>query len=48
VAEAAGIDREDGRALVYGMPYADWKARHQTPASDEQLRRMEESVARNR
>jgi hypothetical protein len=47
VAEAAGMSKDDGRAIVYGMPYADWKAKHQLPASDEQLRRMEESVAKN-
>ena len=23
------LDKEQARALVYGMPYADWKARHQ-------------------
>lgn len=50
VAEASGgtIDKEAGRALVYGMPYAQWKAEHQQPATPEQLRRMEESVAKNR
>ena len=47
VAEAAGMSKDDGRAIVYGMPYADWKAKHQLPASDEQLRRREESVAKN-
>ncbi len=47
VAEASGIDREAGREIVYGMPYAEWKAKHQLPATDVQLRRMEESVARN-
>lgn len=47
VAEAGGLTKEQGRALVYGMPYEDWKARHQQPASAEQLKRMEESVAKN-
>jgi uncharacterized protein len=47
VAEAGGIAKEDGRAIVYGMPYAEWKARHQTEATPEQLARMAESVARN-
>lgn len=40
------IDREAARELVYGMPYAEWKAK-QPPATPEQLARMEESVARN-
>lgn len=25
------LDREAARALFYGMPYAEWKARHQRP-----------------
>ncbi len=48
VAEAGGIDKAAGRELVYGMPYADWKANHQSEATPEQLTRMEESVAKNR
>ena len=50
VAEASdgSLTREQGREAVYGMPYAQWKAEHQQPATPEQLRRMEESVARNR
>jgi hypothetical protein len=33
-----GIDmsKEEGRAAVYGMPYAEWKARYQTEASADQ------------
>jgi hypothetical protein len=30
------IDKEAARALVYGMPYDEWKAKHQTEATDEQ------------
>ncbi len=48
LAEAAGVSKDDGRAAVYGMPYAQWKATHQSPASPEQIARMEQSVARNR
>jgi uncharacterized protein len=47
VAEAGGMSKEDGRALVYGMPYGEWKATRQTEATAEQLARMEASVARN-
>jgi uncharacterized protein len=47
VAEAGGMSKEDGRALVYGMPYAQWKAEHQAEATAEQLARMAESVGRN-
>jgi len=50
VMEASGgrFDRETARHLVYGMPYAEWKARHQTEATPEQIARMEASIARNR
>lgn len=48
VAEAGRMSKEDGRALVYGMPYAEWKARHQTEATPEQLARMQDSIAKNR
>ena len=37
-AEEAGLemDKEAAREVVYGMPYAEWKARHQTEATPEQ------------
>lgn len=49
VAEASdgALDKAAGRELVYGMPYADWKAQHQVEATPEQLARMRESVAKN-
>ena len=36
-AEERGIamDYETARERVYGMPYSEWKAMHQTPASGE-------------
>jgi hypothetical protein len=30
------LSYDDAREIVYGEPYADWKARHQTPATPEQ------------
>jgi len=33
----AQVDYEQAREIVYGMPYAEWKDRFQTPASAEQL-----------
>lgn len=30
------LDKEGARELVYGMPYADWKAQYQTEATPEQ------------
>lgn len=37
------IDYEQARELVYGMPYADYKARHQRAASPEQLEKFAEA-----
>jgi hypothetical protein len=47
VAEAGGTDKAAAREAVYGMPQAEWKARFQGEATAEQLKRMEESVAKN-
>ena len=30
------LSRDEAREKVYGMPYADWKSRYQTEASEEQ------------
>ena len=35
------VDYEAARELVYGMPYADWKAQFQTEATAEQLQAFE-------
>ncbi len=44
-AEEAGVDlsKEESREIVYGMPYAEWQAKHQTEASDAQKARFEAS-----
>ena len=49
VAEASegALDKDAGREIVYGMPYAAWKAQNQGSATPEQIARMEASVARN-
>ena len=31
-----GMDYDEAREIVYGMPYGEWKARHQTEATPEQ------------
>jgi hypothetical protein len=35
-ANAAGVDmsRHESREIIYGMPYAEWQALHQTDASE--------------
>lgn len=48
VAEADGtISRDAARELVYGMPFAEWKAKFQGEASPEQIARMQASLERN-
>ena len=39
-AEGIEIDKEAARERVYGMPYSEWKEKHQTPATEEQLAAM--------
>ena len=38
-AEAHGVTLSDpdAREIVYGMPYKEWQAQHQAPASPEQM-----------
>ena len=38
-AEERGVEMsyEDAREWIYGMPYAEWKAKHQREATPEQL-----------
>lgn len=31
-----GMDYDEAREIVYGMPYEEWKARHQTEATPKQ------------
>ncbi|MFN3236473.1 MAG: DUF1244 domain-containing protein [Pseudomonadales bacterium] len=42
-AEDKGIemDYEEAREIIYGMPYAEWKEKFQTPASPEQLAKFD-------
>ena len=42
-AEARGheLSYEAAREIIYGMPYAEWKGKHQLPATPEQLAALE-------
>lgn len=40
-------DKNAARAVIHGMPMAEWKAKHQSEASPEQMARMEASMALN-
>ncbi|WP_336987693.1 DUF1244 domain-containing protein [Altererythrobacter aquiaggeris] len=41
-------DKAAARELIHGMPQDQWKQSRQTPATEEQLARMKDSVARNK
>lgn len=47
VEAGAPLDKAAARAVIHGMPAAEWKARFQTEATPEQLARMEASLQRN-
>ena len=35
--QGLAINDDQAREAIYGMPYSEWKAHHQPPATDEQL-----------
>ncbi|NKJ43357.1 MULTISPECIES: DUF1244 domain-containing protein [unclassified Novosphingobium] len=43
----APLDKAAAREAIHGLPADEWKSRYQTPATPEQLARMEESMKRN-
>ena len=45
--EGVTLDKAGAREIVYGMPYDEWRARHQREASAEQLAAFEKSFAEN-
>jgi hypothetical protein len=40
-------DKAAARELIHGMPADEWKAKHQSEATPEQLARMEDSMKKN-
>lgn len=45
--QGLALSKDAGRTHVHGMSQADWKARHQQPATQAQLDLMAESLAKN-
>jgi len=41
------MDKDSAREAIYGMPYDDWKAKHQTEADASQKAAFETSFAEN-
>ena len=46
-ADHVSMTRDESRELVYGMPYDEWKARHQRDASPEQRAAFEQNAAKS-
>lgn len=46
-ASGGDMDKEMARTIIHGMPMDEWKEKYQSPASEEQLTRMKESIAKN-
>jgi hypothetical protein len=47
-AEKGGaLTRDQAREIVHGIPFSQWKERHQGETTPEQIERMKESVAKN-
>ena len=42
-AKGVAVTREEARSMVYGMPYDEWKAKHQAAASDDQKAKFAQS-----
>jgi len=43
IAKGIEITKDEGREAIYGMPYAEWKEKHQTEATPEQMKAYEVS-----
>ena len=39
----APVNYDEAREIIYGMPYDEWKEKHQAPASDEQKQKFDAS-----
>ncbi|EIM75141.1 hypothetical protein A33O_09064 [Nitratireductor aquibiodomus RA22] len=42
-AEGIALSKEESREIIYGMPYDEWRAKHQTEATAEQKAAFEEN-----
>ncbi|ANY19291.1 hypothetical protein A6F68_00762 [Tsuneonella dongtanensis] len=40
-------DKAEAREVIHGMPADEWKSKHQSPATQEQIDRMDASLKRN-
>ncbi|WP_199609454.1 DUF1244 domain-containing protein [Flocculibacter collagenilyticus] len=47
-ARSVDVDYEQAREIIYGMPYSEWKEKHQKPATPEQLAVFEQKKSKKR
>jgi len=45
--QGQSLSKDEAREIVYGMPFADWKAKYQTEASDAQKAAFESAKPRD-
>jgi hypothetical protein len=46
-AKGVALSKEEARELIYGMPYEEWKERHQREATPEQQAALREHQGRH-
>ncbi|MBO6717499.1 MAG: DUF1244 domain-containing protein [Rhizobiaceae bacterium] len=46
-AEGVALSKDESREIVYGMPYAEWQAKHQTEASADKVSAFEQNRPRD-
>jgi len=47
-AKGIALDKPQAREIIYGMPYAEWVEKHQVNATEDQIKKMDESLKRNK
>lgn len=45
--QGSPISRDEAREKIYGMPYAEWKEKHQTEATPEQIAALKAAEAQH-
>ncbi len=45
--QGGNMTKDAARQAIYGMPYARWKEKYQGEATEEQIKIMQESIAKN-
>lgn len=46
-ADGQMLDKQQARAIIYGMPYDEWREKHQKPASAEQIEAFKQNNPEN-